>query len=283
MALYRTALRLAALESLRPTAMLNSQGPWPTLAADRVFDSRLDPIEDLTRDQHKACIVVYTEGDLGYAGQRRGGPPFRREVDLIFEISQIAAAPSDANPAVYVAGVPQTDAELEAELDRIESEIYFALMWATNGVTVPFGSNRTTLFRALTGRMVTDPRSMPHRTSEEGVRLAMRTVTWKVQTPDDDFEGAPVEALLGLDRLPEPLKKVVKALATTAYGKQIGLALGETMPTMPVAIPLLDVTLGVEVVTPGETAVGTANINGDVPLTGYPPKPPGPPPTDSNP
>ncbi len=100
MALYRTALRLATLESLRPTALLKTQGPWPTLAADRVFDSRLDPIEDLTKDQHKAVIVVYTEADLGYGSQKRGGPPFRREVDLIFEISQIASAPSEADPSV---------------------------------------------------------------------------------------------------------------------------------------------------------------------------------------
>ena len=48
MALYRTALRLATLESLRPTALLKTQGPWPTLAADRVFDSRLDPLLDLS-------------------------------------------------------------------------------------------------------------------------------------------------------------------------------------------------------------------------------------------
>ncbi len=163
MALYRTALRLATLESLRPTALLKTQGPWPTLAADRVFDSRLDPLLDLTKDQHKAVIVVYTDEDLGYGSQHRGGPPFRREVDLIFEISQIASAPSEADPSVYIAGIPQTDAELEAELDRIETEIYFALLFASNGATMNMaragGTPRVeTLWRALTGRMVTDPR-----------------------------------------------------------------------------------------------------------------------------
>ena len=170
MALYRTALRLATLEALRPTAVLGTSGPWPTLAANNVFDSRLDPIEDLTKDQHKAVVVVYTEMDEGYGAQHRGGPPFRRIVDLVFEISQVTSAPAEADPAIYVAGIPQTDAELEAELDRIETEIYFALLYAPSG----------SIWRRLTGRMVTDPRSAVHRTSEEGARLAWRTVTWKV-------------------------------------------------------------------------------------------------------
>ncbi len=285
MALYRTALRLATLESLRPTALLKTQGPWPTLAADRVFDSRLDPIEDLTKDQHKAVIVVYTEADLGYGSQKRGGPPFRREVDLIFEISQIASAPSEADPSVYIAGIPQTDAELEAELDRIETEIYFALLFASNGATMNMaragGTPRVeTLWRALTGRMVTDPRSTPHRTTEEGVRLAMRTMIWKVQVPDDSFYALPLSPLTGLDRLPEPLKAVAKNLLATSYGAQLALALGETMPTMPIPTPLTDVTLGTEIIPVGQTATGTPNINGDAPLPGY--SPPPPPPPDTN-
>ncbi len=285
MALYRTALRLATLESLRPTALLKTQGPWPTLAADRVFDSRLDPLLDLTKDQHKAVIVVYTDEDLGYGSQHRGGPPFRREVDLIFEISQIASAPSEADPSVYIAGIPQTDAELEAELDRIETEIYFALLFASNGATMNMaragGTPRVeTLWRALTGRMVTDPRSTPHRTTEEGVRLAMRTVIWKVQVVDDLFEPLPLQPLTGLNRLPAPLKEIAAALLETSYGAQLALALGETMPTMPVPTSLTDVTLGVEIIPVGQTATGTPNINGDAPLPGY--SPPPPPPPDTN-
>jgi hypothetical protein len=272
MGLYRTALRVATLEALRPTGLLNTQGPWPTLACDRVFDSRIDPIEDLTKEQHRAVIAVYTDGDIGYGSQHRGGPPFRRVVDLCFEISQIASAPSEADPAVYVTGVPQTDPELEAELDRIESEIALALFFAPSGA----------IWRKLTGSMVTDPRTTPHRDSEEGARLALRSLIWKVQVPDDRFEALPLTAPVGIDRLPEPLRSVAGQLLATSYGASLAAALGETMPTMPLAVPLTDVTLGGEIVRKGGTATGTPNVNGDVTLDGIGP-PPSPPPTDSNP
>ena len=238
-----------------------------------MFDSRIDPIEDLTRDQHKAVIVVYTNDVIGYGSQHAGGPPFKREVDLCFEISQIASAPAAADPTVYDAGVPQTDSELEAELDRIESEIELALMYAPSGK----------LWRQVCGRRVSDPRSNAHRDSEEGVRLAFRSVIWKVQLDGDFFERLPIALLEGVARLPNPLRDLVEQLAATTYGAVLGNALGVTMPTMPIAVPLTDVTLGAEIVKPYATATGTPNINADAPLTGYPPAPPPPPATDSNP
>lgn len=272
MGLYRTALRLATLEALRPTSLLNTQGPWPTLAEDRVFDSRIDPIEDLAKNQHKAVIAVYTDGEISEAGQKRGGPPFRRVVDLCFEISQIASGPSEADPQVYVTGTPMTDPELEAELDRIEAEIALALFHAPSGK----------IWRDLTGSMVTDPRTTPHRDSEEGERLAWRSLSWQVQVPDDRFDPLPLTEPSGVARLPDPLRTVVGQLMESSYGAVIATALGVTMPTMPVAVPLKTVGLGVEVVKPGKTATGTANINGEATLDGIGPSP-APPPTDSNP
>lgn len=272
MGLYRTALRLATLEALRPTALLNSQGPWPTLACERVFDSRIDPIADLTREQHKSAIVVYTDGDIGYGGQHRGGPPFRRVVDLCFEISQIATAPTEDDPSVYVTGIPMTDSELEAELDRIEAEIALTLFYAPSGK----------IWRKLTGSMVTDPRTTPHRDSEEGARLAYRSLIWKVQVPDDQFDALPTQELQGLARLPRPLRDVAEQLLESSYGAVIAQALGLSMPTMPLATPLSQVTLGGEMVPAGGTATGTPNVNGNVPLDGLT-APAAEPPTDSNP
>jgi hypothetical protein len=265
MAFYRTALRLATIETLRPSPLLGSSGAcWPTLAEARVFDTRIDPIEDLKPEQHKAVIAVYTEAEIGYSGQKRGGPPFRREVDLIFEISQIVSAPSDADPNVYIAGVPWTDRELEAELDLIETQIYYALMFAP-GPTVKLGSIRATIWRALTGSMVTDPRSAPHRSSEEGGRIAMRTVTWKVQVPDDDFEqriGPPPADPEIIDRLPDPLRWVGKELIEIEpkYKSLLeGLALG--MPVAKALPQLTSVGVNVEIIPSGAARTGTANLS----------------------
>lgn len=275
MALYRTALRLAAIESLRPAALLATQGPWPTLAGPRVYDSRIDPILDLKPgiENRRAAIVVYTEADQGYGSQKRGGPPFRREVDLVFEISQFAAEGAGDS---YTAGYAYSDAELEAELDRIEAEISFALFYARNGALIsrpqlerdcapPPGAEMQPLWRALTGSAVTEPRSHPHRTSEEGARLAIRTLTWKVQCPDDHWPTlAPHEAPHGLGRFPFPLRGVARALAQTQAYAPLLNGLADGFPAPAKADQLTSVGLNVEMLPPGGARTGNPNVSGVV-------------------
>src|SRR5438105_891521 len=116
--LARTALRLATVEALRPTAAIDSDGPWPTLAGKLVFDSRIDPIDDLSPEQQRTVVCVYTDSEEGYAGQRAGGPPFKAVVDLVFEVSVVVLRAGD-DPGTFVAGCPETDAELEASLDLL--------------------------------------------------------------------------------------------------------------------------------------------------------------------
>jgi hypothetical protein len=279
MGLYRTALRLATIEALRPTALLGAPvgAAWPTLAQWRVFDSRIDPIADITPAMHKAAIVVYTEATMGYGGQKRGGPPFRQEVDLVFEISQIASAPSDADPTVYIAGVPYTDRELEAELDLIEWQIYYRLMFAQGAdvPTVKVGSIRKSIWRALTGEMITDPRSAPHRTSEENARLAMRTMTWKIQVDDDHFPtciGPPPANPDPLDTLPNPLRWVGKELieVSETYKPLLeGLAAG--MVVSPPLPQLAGINVNAEIIPPGQAQTGTENVSAQIgfPLWSY--------------
>jgi hypothetical protein len=133
MSLARCALRLATVEALRPTALLVSDGPRPTIAKKCVFDSRLDPIEDLAVGESRPVVVVYTDDDEGSPGQKVGGPPFKQLVELCFEVSVVASAPSDADPAVFVAGIPETDAELEASLDLLEAQIKFICFYGPTG------------------------------------------------------------------------------------------------------------------------------------------------------
>ncbi len=262
MGLYRTALRLAAIESLRPASLLNTQGPWPTLAGPRVYDSRIDPIEDLKPglENRRAAIVVYTEADQGYGSQKRGGPPFRREVDLVFEISQIAAEGAGDD---YVAGYAVSDPELEAELDRIEAEISYALFYARNGIVVSYlRFDSRTLWRALAGGRVMEPRSHPHRTSEEAVRLAIRTMTWKVQCDDDHWPTlTPADPITGFARFPYPLREVANALAgVPAYAALLN-GLVDGFPTPPVTPRLAAVGLNAEIIAPGQKKTGTPNMS----------------------
>ena len=102
--------------------------PFPTLAKSYVFDSRLDPVEDLQVDEQRPVAVVYTEEDNGDPGQTAGGPPFKRTVDLIVELSVVAKGPvpelQDDGTVTWVTaeGTAFTDAKLEGWLDRLETE-----------------------------------------------------------------------------------------------------------------------------------------------------------------
>jgi hypothetical protein len=251
MSLARTALRLATMEALAPTVCLNGAAPWPTLAGKHVFDSRLDPLEDLNPHESLPVVCVYTDHEEDYAGQKKGGPPFRQVVDLVFEISVVARVPSDADPQVFELAYPETDAEMEASLDLLEAQIKFVLLYHPGGK----------IWQDVTGRKVTDPRSVPHRSSEEGVRLARRTVTWKVEIPEDCFDPAPIVNPTGLDRLPQKLRGVIKALAATSYGAKIGQGLALGAPVMPLAQPLGKILSGLDL---GHT--GTPQVNLEVDL-----------------
>lgn len=236
--LSRIALRLVTLEALRPSAALASPATLPTLAKAWVFDSRIDPIEEqvaaLNPDKPQHYIVVFTEEDNADPGQKPGGPPFRHTVDLCFEIGAIVAAKGEVD-GEYTVGHPETDAELEAELDLLESQITFALFYGPTGKP----------WRDLTGMIVTDKQSLPHRSSEERQRTAQRTVRWKTRCPEDKFDLSPSSAPAGLARLPEPLQSVLAALPESSYGQTIAAQIAAAAPVAPVAVPLQSVGLDI--------------------------------------
>jgi hypothetical protein len=248
MSLSRLALRLTAMEAARPTAAL-AAGPFPTLAGKLVFDSRLDPIEDLNPAEQQPVVTVYTEDDAGTGGQARGGPPFKRMVDLCFEIAVVVSTrPRGAD--AYQAFYPETDAELEASLDLLEAQIRFALFYGPTGA----------LWRQLTGRKVPEIHSLPHHTAEERIRLARRTVRMKVQLPDDDYDPAPGAAPTGNARLPEPLRGVIAQLSQTCYGAVLAAGLSAAAPVMPVATPLQAVGLNQDTAAPTGAFDGVVDV-----------------------
>lgn len=227
MSLSRLALRLAAVEAIRPSAAVLANQPLPTIAGKLVFDSRIDPIDDLSTREQWPVIVVYTEEDHAQGGQASGGPEFKRIIDLLFELSIVVRASGD-QPGTFTAGTPATDSELESALDLMEAQILFALMYGPSGK----------IWRAITGRRVPEYTSLPHRTSEEGVRLAMRSLRMKVQVDDEKFIVVPDAPLTGIDRLAGPLADVYAALAATSYGQGVVLGLSNDVPTGAVRVPL---------------------------------------------
>lgn len=257
MSLARLALRLATVEALCPTASLLADGPWPTLAKKHVFDLRIDPIEDLKIGEDCPIICVYTEHDDGKAGQMRGGPPFLLTIDLVFEFSVIVRVAEEAEPNVFAAAYPFTDPELETSLDLLEAQIKFILLYAPAGE----------IWRKVSRSRVHNPRSAVHRTSEEGARLARRTMTWKVEVEDDEFNPDPTAILTGFAILPRPLRGVAEMLPKGSYGRKViaGLVNEPTAPQMPVRTMLETVGLNAKVANPSTgTLPATAQIAGEV-------------------
>lgn len=233
----RSFLRLCALEALRPSALLTADAPaWPTLAGTAVFDSRLDAIEDLQDGAHRPVIVVYTDDDnLDRIAQ--AGPQFyKNTLDLVFEISVIARHDEGDQ---YVAGYAFADAELEADLDLLEYQIYFALHNGDTG----------RLFRQLAKLPFVDWHSHQNRSGEESERIAKRTIRAKVSL-HESCAAVPHTTPVGFDRLPKPLKAIAEGLAGSTYLANLARGIANAAPVLPTKTPLETVAARVDVGDP---------------------------------
>lgn len=255
--LARTFLRICALEALTPAALIAAAAggavpSWPTLANEYVWDSRLDPIEDLQNDERRPVVVIYTEEDNLDKYAQAGPVLYKSVVDLVFEISVAAKLADDSG--AYQAGLAYADNELEADLDLLEAQIYFALHFGPTGV----------LFRQIAKLPLEDWQSLPHRTSEEGYRLAARTIRAKVHLKEVCYIAAPTTALTGLDRLPPVLRGIADQLAANSTVAKIVAGLSAKAPVMPPATPLAGILTAT--VAPHEPPIAQASTGADTPI-----------------
>jgi hypothetical protein len=248
MSLVRAALRIATVEALRPSAAL-PDGPFPTSAGRHVFDSRIDPIDDLALEERRPVIAVYTEEDNGDPIAKSGPVFYKRIVDVVVEMSVPAVYDLGEGEAVQMPAI--TDAALEFKLDLLEAQARFALHFAPSGAW----------FRKLAILPAIDIRSLPHRTSEEGVRLAYRSLRVQVQMRnDDEFDPLPLVEPHGLARLPQPTRDFIASLPADHYGRQIAEGMAAAAPSMPLRVALKTVGLNAKVTAPDGTIPAAANV-----------------------
>ena len=119
MSLERIALRMAAVMALSN----GYTAPYPTMAGNRVFDSRQDPIDGLSPGQLVPLLTLYTDDDTGESiSGGNGGPPFQRTTTLMIELS--ISQLGEANPAGEAPLIlPETEPELDAALDVFEMQV----------------------------------------------------------------------------------------------------------------------------------------------------------------
>lgn len=205
MTLVRTALRLATVAALKGAA----QGVGPTIAHNRVYDSRITDFSPETfPDDAKPAVIIITDEDEGDGlSLQNGGPPFKRLINLVMEFAMVQGfdMPVESGGSEFVAGYPTTDAEHEASLDLLEFQIVQRLAYDLH--------SSSALWRSFTRVWKHDC----HRQTldDTGVKIAARILTWTVELTDDKvkvYKPADTPPTAGFDLLPEPLRTVAMAL-----------------------------------------------------------------------
>ena len=226
-AIGRTFLRLAACAALRNR----------TMAGERVYDSRISAIDPVTAfpniDEISGSIGVYTEQDSGDAlSKNNGGPPFRSEVELIFEIAMQARVALENGD--WAIARPETDDQLEATLDLIESQVELAIFRHQTPVAVAFRKMAKQV-SAKTSIRFTDPAGSS--------KLAMRYVTYKVEIHDPEIDIYN-QTKSGLYRLPDEWFVVAQSLPEGSRERDMAEAIATTLITDPLpALLAVDATV----------------------------------------
>lgn len=102
--------------------------PWPTLAGPNIFDSKIEPVEDMAGDRAFPCCVVYTDYDKDHWNKGKKAQDGRfLTVTLELLIVQAAKVDNDGGQAAYQLDCPVTDSEIENSLDFLEAQIFRAL------------------------------------------------------------------------------------------------------------------------------------------------------------
>lgn len=222
------ALRLATVEALCPTAAIVGGGPFPTDAGKMVFDSRIRPLDVNEAANRTASIFVYTDDADLVSGSGQGGPPFRAVMHLVF--------------VMIVAGPAAKEAQTEARLDALSGQVLATLLYGASAV----------LWRKLTNSRVQKVDVETDRSAEENAVILIRTMRLACQVVFDCVDLNPATAPVGADRVPEPLKSVLAGLASTSYGKQIGLSLQDGAPVFPTLPPFEAMTVGIDAHSPAD-------------------------------
>lgn len=201
MSLERTALRLAAVMALTN----GFAAPYPTMAGKRVYDSRMDPLEDYSAapDFIPQAVINVDADDGKSLSTNNGGPPFEHSVTLCVDLSIgiIGRAQDEEGNEVDAVMLPQTEPELEAALDLFERQVsdvfrYFPGTWGARLYPIC--------------RRVADWNSSRYVQQDTAVRLAVRQIKATVLLPLEADANPVAEA--ASPTIPEPLGPLLAAI-----------------------------------------------------------------------
>ncbi|MBV5268704.1 MAG: hypothetical protein JZU55_00750 [Afipia sp.] len=216
--LFAEAVRLAAIETLRPTSAVIAGTGFPTMAGSRVFDSRAarGPELDAT-EAYTPTLSLYTvesssipRGSLSDASDR----DVVAVIEIVAELS-VREGEDDTTP------LAESDPQARLALAALTAQARYLLEHAPSG----------SLFRRFgwsVRRIETKTMVLP----ELGLRLQSQTTRLVIECSDDDFS-------VGAGELPEPMRSLLDVLPAQSYARgQL-----EKLATQfsPQTLPLLEV------------------------------------------
>lgn len=215
--LSTTALRLAVIEALAPTAMFSAATPlWPTLLGPRVLDSGSIPWERTTIVPGEILGSVYVDEVTGEPrGPAQSTDPQDLTVHLVIDL-EIPIVDGSGEMSLAFA-----DGDAAAKLELAAAQIRRLLV--TSPLLVPY------LVRAF-GRS----EARWTRDGDLGVRLARMTLRLAVEIDDDDWDAV-------TDGLPSPASMVAAALPPGSYGAALLAAIAATWVVPDDPTPLTEI------------------------------------------
>ncbi|QPC87140.1 hypothetical protein GA830_10585 [Mesorhizobium sp. NBSH29] len=180
----RLVVRLAAVSALNNFM----QAPYPTLAGDKIFDSRIEPVEDFKEDVMFPVCVVYTDYDRDHWDHHTSMKKDRL-LTVTFELLIAQVTETDGG---FTVNHPNTDSELETSLDIFELQIANAFK-ALNPAADCFRHLMNSYVGVISRRGAT---------IEGGTKLAARQITVESKVTRGPTNGTMVPAVAAfLDEL----------------------------------------------------------------------------------
>lgn len=203
------AARLAALEVLCPMASLNGDVPYPTLAGDKVFDSRLVGIDDLDRDaKYTPCLALFT-ADAGATPRGEIAAFDDTNARSTLEIvAELAVAASDESGEPFADAMPSDDWDARLVLAALCGQVRRLLQHDERG----------RLFRRFV-RHIIGVTEETFAIPQLGARWHRVTMRFDLSLPDDVFTDdaglpEPVATLASLLPAGSPAAERLAALAS---------------------------------------------------------------------
>ncbi|NLS02318.1 hypothetical protein HGP14_02900 [Rhizobium sp. P32RR-XVIII] len=193
------ALRLAAIEVLRPTAAVEAGEGFPTLAGLNVLDSREIAVQDIDRDKPYTPILVLHTAEAGVALRGALSSAEDTAANAALDIVAELAVVENDKDGEFADALAASDPEARLVLAALCSQVRYLLERSQAGG----------LWRRLVRRIV-NIEYQPFEVPNIGMRWQRITMRFHCEIRDDDFE---------VEGLPEPMATVYAALPSQSYAK----------------------------------------------------------------